>query len=519
MELIKAACTVGIFTLLSRFSGYCREITIAYCLGAGVYADAFFVALKLANTLRRVFAEGAFAASFLPRFSKILVRDGKEKANGTLANVFTVMLGIIGVFSLIMLVFFPEVLSVLVSGFDESSYKFALTVKLGRICFPYLLLVSITSLFAGVLNTVDRFAWASGVHCILSVFIICGIIASYWLGSSHEQIVFVASICVVLAGILQVAILYINVMQHGFRVWISGSCLSPEVKDILKHMLPGIFAAGIWQFNLVIDMTVCSYFPSGTITCINLADRLNQFPLGTLGVALGTALLPILSKAIAVEDFKAVNREMHKGLLFSMFMTLYATVLLAAISVPCVATAFQRGAFGGEQVIITAAAVEGFAIGLPFYVLAKVFSTLFFAAGDTKRPVFIGVASVLVNIVCLIVLPPFLKYFGLALCSAIAAMVNAVLLICIAMRRFSLQFSTEFYCKFLCQCIAAVITFFILKLQAYYIWDNSYGTSHIKWIVVAYLFVSGALIFFAITTVGLLFTKQKQWKLWRKDAW
>lgn len=519
MGVVKAASTVGIFTLLSRFAGYVREVFMACWLGAGVCTDAFLIALRLANTFRRIFAEGAFSVSFVPRFSKILAQEGHESANKTLSGIFTLMLIILSIFTAIVIIFFPQVLSILVSGFDSLSYKFGLSVSLGRICFIYLIFISLTSLWGGVLNALNKFALTAAVYSLLSIFVIIGLFVGHLINLSSESMVYLISFCVVISGIFQSYILYSSVKKQGFCINLRFDFDSRPIRDIMKNMVPGIFAAGIWQLNLIVDMSICSYLPTGSITCINLADRLNQFPLGTLGIALSTALLPILSGLIAKKKYESARNELQRGLLFGFFLTFFATSVLVALDVPSVSVAFQRGEFGEEQVQITARALVGFAIGLPAYVLTKFFSTVYFASGDIKTPVKFGIIAVALNVVFLVLLVPFLKYFGLALCISISSLSNATLLIYFLKKELRPKLSREFFCKIGSQFCAAIVTYNVLVWLKEIFWIGNIGEEKVKWFVYFAFLGAAILVFFLTTVAGLCFTKQSQWKLWKREAW
>ncbi|MDR2107419.1 MAG: murein biosynthesis integral membrane protein MurJ [Holosporaceae bacterium] len=495
MGVLRDALTVGGFTLFSRVVGFIRECITVFCLGAGLCADALMVALRISNTFRRIFAEGAFNASFLPRFSKVLNERGKKEANAVLSDVFSVLLLILIPFSIIVILFFPSFLKLLLSGFDTLGEKFQLSVVLGRICFPYLILISVTSLFCGVLNTVNKFALPAAVYSLLSVFTSTGMLIGYFLDLSDRVTVQIVAWFVLLSGMAQTVCLLLSIRNHGFGVKFRFSCLSEEVKDILKNMIPGIIGAGVWQLNLLIDTTISSYFPTGTITCVNLADRLNQFPLGTLGIALGTALLPVLSQSVATKEYDLVRRDLEKGLSFAFFLTLFATSVLAALNEQSVAVAFQRGMFGSEQVKISGQAVSGFVVGLPAYVLTKVFSALYFAFGDTKSPVIFGVFSVFLNLLFLILLVPFLKYFGLAFCMSLSASANAFMLIYFSGRKISLNFSRVFWIKISAQATAALATYFSLVRTAGLCWHAELGAKAIKWPIYFGLLGEGVCVF------------------------
>jgi putative peptidoglycan lipid II flippase len=478
-----------------------------------MHTDAFLIAVKLVSTFRRIFAEGAFNASFLPRFSKVLHIDGKDEADKLLADVFSAMLFATLFFSVLIILFFPQILTVVVSGFDVLSEKFGLTIVLGRICMPYLIFVSLTSLFAGVLNTNNDFALPAAAYSLLSVFMIVGMLLCHCVHMPSSSMVRVLAIFVMLSGITQSCILLRAIRKHGFSVSVRLHCVSPMVIDIMKHMIPGIIGAGVWQLNLLVDTAICSYLPTGTVTCINLADRLNQFPLGTLGIALSTALLPSLSKHVGQQNHEAICDELERGLIFALFFALFAAAVLTAMSVPTVAVAFQRGLFEEENVRVTASALVGFAIGLPAYILTKVFSALYFAHGDTMSPVLLGICSVFINLVCLIMVVPFWKYFGLALCTSISAMSNALLLIYFSRRRIRLKVTRRFMLTALSQICATLVAYFFLSKLASEFWTPEIGANLIKWPLYISFMLAAMLVYCGVLVLCLRLLKLPNWRL------
>ena len=519
MSVLRNTFTVGFFVLVTRITGYLRECVAVHFLSAGMFTDALFVALKLASTFRRIFAEGAFNASFLPRFAKVYHNNGKDEANKMLSDVFSFLLMVLVIFAAIVLLYFPQVLSVLVSGFDVASEKFGLTVSLGRICFPYLIFISIVSLFAGTLNTVEKFALPMGIHAFLNIFIISAFFIAHCFDASNYYMVHAVAISVILCGITQCLVLYANMRKYSLEISFHFNCWTAKVKDVTKNMIPGIISAGVWQLNLLVDMSISSYLPSGTITCVNLADRINQFPLGTLGVALSTALLPPLSKLISSNKLEDAGEEMKRGILFACFVTFFASAVLIALSYPSVAVAFQRGLFSAEHVRITSSALVGFAIGIPAYIMTKIYSSLYFAFGDTKTPVIFGIISVLVNVICLILIVPFGKYFGLALCTSISAIVNASLLIYFSRKKIQISFEKNFFCKILAQIIAGVATYKILaEISAIY-WTVELGDQAIKWLI--YLgYVALAIASYSVIAILMLkLFRQPEWKIWKRESW
>jgi putative peptidoglycan lipid II flippase len=492
---------------------------MVFCLGAGIYTDAIVVALKVSSAFRKIFAEGAFNASFLPRFSRILNREGKDAAELVLSDVFSLLLLVLVPFSIIVMAIYPSFLQLLVSGFDVLSEKFKLTVNLGRICFPYLIFISLASLLCGVLNAINRFALPALVHSILSVFTATALIIGYFFNLTNRATSYIVVYFALFSGIAQFGLLLSSVLRHGFRISFRFRCITPPVKDIMKNMIPGIIGAGIWQLNLIVDTMISSYLPTGTITCLNLADRLNQFPLGTLGIALSTVLLPLLSKAIARKEYDRAMQELERGLVVALFLTLFCATVLIALSEQSVAVAFQRGRFEMDQVRVTAFAVTGFAIGLPAYVLTKVFSALYFAAGDTKFPVIFGIFSIILNVIFLLLLVPFWKYFGLTLCTSLSALSMAIMLIYFSPRKMPIVFTKAFWRKILSQGMAAGVTYLFLLELVELFWSQDLGMKSIKWLIYTGFFASAAFVFFVTTILVLYFTKERQWQLWKKAAW
>lgn len=535
MGVMRAAITVGLCTFFSRVVGFLRECTMAFCLGAGVCTDALLVALRLANTFRRIFAEGAFNSSFLPRFSKTLNREGKESANIVLSNIFLALTVMITAFCIVVLIFMPNILRVILSGFDASSEKFRLSLTLSRISFFYLLFISLASLFAGVLNTVNKFALPAAANAILNVFTMSAMLIGYFLGCSSKTTVHIVAVFALFSGIVHTYLLYYAVKKTGFIVTLHRRFWTDKVRDILKNMIPGIIGAGVWQLSILVDTTVCSYLPAGTITCMSLADRLNQFPLGTLGIALSTALLPALSNHVAKENYEDAAKDLQRGLMLALFLTFLAATFLITLNEPTVAVAFQRGLFGADRVKITADALVGFAIGLPAYILTKVFSTVYFSCGDTKTPVVLGAISILLNAIFIVILVPFFKYRGLALGTSLSAVSNAIMLWFFCNKNMKAAIGNEFYsresnstvrllrndfqCTIFAQLCASAVTYECASALKVALWTEAMGDSAIKWPVYCLMSAAVFIIFASTVMLILKILGSKKWKLWKREAW
>ena len=425
MVLLRSIATVGGFTLISRVLGFLRDILIAAVLGAGAGADVFFVAFKLPNLFRRLFAEGAFSMAFVPMFAGRIEGDGIEAAKAFAEAAFSVLFWALLIFVGVIELAMPLVMLGFAPGFIGDAAKFDLAVELTRITFPYLLFIALVSLMAGVLNSLGQFAAAAATPILLNLCLIGAILGlvNFTETPSHALAWGVAA-----AGGVQFIWLYAACGRAGVWIRLSFPRLTGDVKVLMKRMAPVAVGAGIYQINLVIDTIIASFLPSGSISYLFFADRVNQLPLGVVGVAVGTALLPLLSRQVRAGDDKAALHSQNRALEFSLLLTLPAAAALMVIAVPVVRVLFERGAFGGPETVATAAALAVYAIGLPAYVAVKTLAPGFFARKDTATPVKIAVVCLLVNLVLnLILMGPF-KHVGIAMATVVSSWLNAGLL-------------------------------------------------------------------------------------------
>lgn len=521
MNVIKSAITVGFYTLVTRISGFVRECIMSAIIGAGMYADCFITALKLASLCRKIFAEGAFNSSFLPRFTSVLEREGKEEANKLLSQVFSLLSIVLLVVVIISIMFYPNILNVLAAGFKSYPQKFELANSLGRIIFPFLMFVSITALFCGVANAFKKFALPAVIHSTVNIVSISTCLVGLLLGKSVEQIVYMLAYSVNFSGILQIAIMWAYLIHHGFKIHFTLNMLSPKVNDILKNMVPGIIGAGVWQINLLVDTFVGSYLPTGTISCLNLADRLNQFPLATLGIALSSAMLPAISSAVAKSDTEYINKEFQSGFLFAYLLALPAFVILFTLAEPIVATAYERGVFGGDFIKITAVSLQAFSIGLPAYIMTKLLSSVYFAYKDTKTPTVYAILSVLGNIMFLILFVPFGKHCGIALSTACSAFINSYLLAQGLRKKRDLSLlSALFLTKLSIQLFSSAILFLFLYCVNDIFWKPQYGASSFKWVYSISIILSGIIVYvFSVYVLLGLAKYQRTLAIWKHSVW
>lgn len=436
MNLLRAITTVGGFTMLSRIFGFIRDMMIASFLGASWIADAFFVAFKLPNLFRKLFAEGAFAAAFVPIFAGRLESDGHDAARRFGEEALSVLLiGAIVVVTLFEIAT-PWLLTAFAPGFLHDPEKFDLTVTLTRITFPYLLFISVVSLLAGVMNSLGRFAAAAAAPVLLNLSLIGAmLVAVPHLPSPGHALAW----GVFAAGVIQLVWLYVAATRAGMRLRIIRPHLSDDVKDLFRRALPVALGAGVYQVSLVIDMVIASLLPAGSISFLFYADRVNQLPLGVIGVAVGTALLPLLSRQLRAGDDGGATNSQNRAIEFALLLTLPAAIALWLIAGPIIQVLFERGAFDAATTQATASALAIYAIGLPAYVLIKALTPSFFARGDTRTPVLIACAALVLNLVLnLILMGPFL-HLGIAMATSASAWANCLLLAIVLRRRGLLQ--------------------------------------------------------------------------------
>jgi putative peptidoglycan lipid II flippase len=412
MALLRSAATVGSFTLVSRILGFGRDILTAAILGAGPVADAFFVAQRLPNLFRSLFAEGAFSAAFVPLASGALAEGGKAAARDFAEEAFAVLAAALVIFVIAGEIGMPWVLRVIAPGFERDPAKFHLVVELTRITFPYLLFISLTALQGGLLNTIERFAAPAATPILLNLFLIAGLLSMAYFGWTGGPVLAAA---LTAAGVAQFLWLMVACRRAGLRLRLRLPRLTPRVKETMRIMGPGVVGAGVTQLNLVISTALASLLPSGSVSYLYYADRLNQLPLGVVGVAVGTAILPSLSRQVRAGDAAGAVATQNRGVELALLLTLPAAVALILLAEPILAALFERGAFGAIQTRATAAALAAYAAGLPAFVLVKVLAPGFFAHRNTKTPVKIAVAALLLNLALTIILMQFLAHVGIAI--------------------------------------------------------------------------------------------------------
>jgi putative peptidoglycan lipid II flippase len=412
-------------TMFSRVLGFARDVMIAAILGAGPIADAFFVAFKLPNLLRRLFAEGAFNAGFVPMFARKLEGEGRAEAGAFAEQAQAILVAILAPMVLLAIPLMPWLIRIFAPGFEAGGERYQAAVDLTRITFVYILFISLTALIGGVLNSVGRFAAAAAAPVILNLAMIGALLFSaFWLGMPAHALAW----SVAIAGALQWLWLRHQVVREGFRMRFRRPRLSPEVRKLFLLILPGVFGAGVAQIGSLADTFFASLLPAGAISFLYYADRLAQLPLGVIGVAVGTALLPLLARQHRAGDLAGALHSQNRAIELALLLTLPAAFALIILGEPILHVLFERGAFTAADTVQTARTLAAYAAGLPAYVLVKVLAPGFFAREDTVTPVKIALLCLAVNIALMFALIWPLAQVGIALATALSSWLNATLL-------------------------------------------------------------------------------------------
>lgn len=435
MKLYKAFVTVGGLTMVSRVLGFVRDILIARALGSGAVADAFFVAFRFPNLFRRLFGEGAFNAAFVPLFAKRLEGEGEASAKEFAEQAMAGLLLVLVLLSALAMLAMPWLMAVLAPGFISDTDKYELAVRLTQIAFPYLTCMSLVALLSGVLNSMHRYWAAAAAPILLNVVLIAAIALAIVLGyASKPQSGYILAAGVFVAGFVQLAMLWVAVKRAGLDLRIVRPRYTDGVRRLVQLGIPGLISGGITQINIVVG-TIIASMQAGAVSYLYYADRLYQLPLGIVGVAIGVVLLPDLARRLRAGDHAAAMDSQNRSLEFALLLTLPAAVALLLAAEPIIRVLFERGAFLPADTPKTAYALMAFAVGLPAFVLIKVFQPAFFAREDTRTPMYYAGVNMVVNVVGSIALFFLFRHLGLmphvgiALATTLAAWINAAMLI------------------------------------------------------------------------------------------
>ena len=430
MRLIRSTAIIASLTLVSRLLGFVRDVLIANFFGAGAISDAFFTAFKLPNVFRRMFAEGAFNAAFVPLYAKRIEQDGEAAADNFASETASVLFFFVACLVIIFELTMPFSLNIIGNGLDKTVNEsgiatYDLAVIYAQITMPYLLFMSMTAMFSGVLNTRGFFALAAGVPIVLNLFMISALTLSPVFELSQKEIGYALTAAISLSGIAQMAIVYWGCRRAGVKIGLRRPRLTPGVRRLITLGIPGLISAGITQINLVVSHMIATH-QEGAASWLTYADRLYQLPLGMIGIAMGVALLPALSRRLRAGDEAGANTSMNRGIEIAAFLTLPAAFALFIIPDFLISGLFERGDFTAQTTSQVAKALKYFALGLPAFVMIKVLTPAFFARENMRTPMYFAGLSAFINISLGLFLFWRIGFEGLALATTIAAWTNVV---------------------------------------------------------------------------------------------
>lgn len=428
MRLLRSTAVIASLTLVSRILGLIRDVLIAKYLGAGAVSDAFFTAFKLPNVFRRMFAEGAFNAAFVPLYAKRIEQEGEPSADAFASEAAAALVATVALIVIIFELTMPISLSIIGFGLDRAVNEngispYYLAVLYATITMPYLLFMCVTALFSGVLNTRNKFALAAGVPILLNLFMITALLLTPRLGWGQRETGIALTVAITLSGIAQAGAVVWGAKRSGMTLHFKRPRLTPGVKRLVILGVPGIISAGITQINLLVSHLIAT-FQSSAASWLTYADRLYQLPLGMIGIAMGVALLPSLSRSLRAGDEASAMSSMNRAIELSMLFTLPAAVALFVVPDVLIAGLFERGEFTSTTTMQVAKALKFFALGLPAFVLLKVLTPAFFAREDTRTPMIWAGISAVINIGVGYTLFQTIGFEGLALATSLAAWVN-----------------------------------------------------------------------------------------------
>ncbi|MFM1981646.1 MAG: hypothetical protein RJB22_365 [Pseudomonadota bacterium] len=482
--------------MVSRVLGFAREMVMARVLGANMFADAFLVAFRLPNTFRRFFGEGAFSAGFVPLFSqRYHGAGGMDEARRFSEEVLAVFLPVLLIFTVIGQIAMPAMVWLLASGYAGDAAKFDLTVWLSRLTFPYLMLISLVSLYSGVLNSMHKFAAAAFAPALLNLAMLIALLLVRDGGAATAQAL---SLAVVVGGVVQLALVWWSARKAGVSLRLRRPRLTPGVRQFFRVVIPATFAAGVYQVSILIDTQFVSYLAEGSMAHLNYADRLNQLPLGIIGTALGTAILPSISKFVDQGKPEEAQNIQNQALEMGMLLTLPAAAAFAAAGIPLVTALFRGGEFRPEDAIITGTTLGIIALGLPAYVLVKVFTPGFFAREDTKTPLRIAMWVLAANIALNFALVPFFGLYGLAAALALTAWLNCAMLYVTLHRRGHLSIAPDVAARIARQILAALAMAATLYGVNLGIGDWFGGSTLERMVALSLLVGSGGIVYFGL---------------------
>ena len=497
MNLIASTTTFSFFTLISRILGYVRDILIAIFLGTGVIADAFFVAFRLPNTFRRLFAEGTFNAAFVPSYSALLSKN-KKKADFFAKNILNLLFCVLIIILLIAEIFMPKLIYLIAPGFYDNPEKLKLAVDLSRITFPFLLFICLASFFSAILNSYNKFAIAAAAPIILNIILIGSLFLSQWLRLPYAPTL---SYAVSFAGLLQLLVLLFFVKKYFKLKIIFKIKINKNVKLFFNKLLPSIFSSGVTQINILVG-TIIASFQTGAVSYLYYADRIYQINLAVAGIAVGTVMLPQLSQFIKRKENKKIINLQNRSLELSLFLSIPASVALIILSKEIVTSLFGYGSFDNSSVINTAMALTFFAFGVPAFSILKILSNFFFARNNTKLPFYLSILSVFLNILISVSFFNKIGFVIIPIATSISSWIN-VFFHYYFIKKQKIHFFDKLFIHKLPRIILSVISMALVLFFMLGIFDGRFEyNENWKFIYLFIIIIPGLISYFLISNIS-----------------
>ncbi len=479
MNLLSSTSVFGFYTLISRVLGYIRDILIATFLGASIFADAFFVAFRIPNTFRRLFAEGTFNAAFIPSYTSEKINSdshGKKFADEVYTFLTIILLAIV----FIVEIFTPYFVYLIAPGFYNNPEKFSLAIELTRITFPFLLFVSLSSFFSGILNSNNKFAAAAAAPIILNIVLILTLLASFIFKLNFAKNL---SYGVTFSGIIQLIFLIFFCKKYYKPSFILKLKISDKVKFFLKKLLPSVFSSGVTQINILVG-TIIASFQSGAVSYLYYADRVYQINLAIAGIAVGTVSLPVLAKTLKLGKTDEVIKIQNKSLELCLLLSIPASFALLLASNEIINALFGYGSFNEESVALTGAALKYFGYGIPAFALIKILSNFFFARDDTKTPFYLSLFSVILNVFISIYYFKEIGFIIIPIATSISTWLTVVIYFILLIKYDFLKLNSFPLLSFLKIIFSAIIMSFILFygldfFEDKFIYSNNYKSIYL----------------------------------------
>ncbi len=520
--LYKIVSIVGSLTFFSRILGYIRDLLIARVIGAGMISDCFFVAFKLPNLFRRLFGEGAMNAAFIPVISGIKSKSGLGRSDKFFSDIFSLLLIFLIFFVIIAEICMPLIITLIAPGFIFNDSKFLLAVDLSRLAFPFVLFICLTSLMGAYMNTLGKFASMAITPIILNLTLIFALIIFF--NVDNEILISRSlSLTISIAGLFQLIWMYF-IIRRNQRILsvnlfsISNIYKRKEVKNFLVLLTPAIIGNGAYQINLLIDMILASTLPDGSISYLYYADRINQLPLGVLGIAISTALLPVLSLQMKEKKSKKANWTISSAIKIGIFLSFPAFIGLLIFSKEIIYFLFFRGAFDLDDLNLTSKALMALCFGLPAFIMIKILVVPFFANEDTKTPIKVSLLCMIINLILNLILIKHFLHVGLAISTSISAWVNAVILGILMQKKLGFIFERSII-KVIIKVLIASMVMAILTTKLFtFIQLNlpnlNFFSTNLS-LIVSIIF--GIIVYlFAIYILGVKELELKKWKIQKK---